>query len=41
MLTLPLGFSLVILQGLAEVIKRVAWLQNKYDMDFHYERPLQ
>lgn len=41
MLTLPLGFSLVILQGLAEIIKRVAWLQNKYDLDFHYERPLQ
>lgn len=41
MLTLPLGFSLVILQGLAEIIKRVAWLMHKYDMDIHYERPLQ
>jgi TRAP-type mannitol/chloroaromatic compound transport system permease small subunit len=41
MLTLPLGFSLMILQGLAEIIKRVAWLQHKYNMDIHYERPLQ
>jgi TRAP-type mannitol/chloroaromatic compound transport system permease small subunit len=41
MLMLPLGFGLMILQGIAEVIKRVAWLQNKYDMDIHYERPLQ
>jgi TRAP-type mannitol/chloroaromatic compound transport system permease small subunit len=41
MLTLPLGFTLMILQGVAEIIKRVAWLQHKYDMDIHYERPLQ
>ena len=41
MLTLPLGFTLMILQGLAEIIKRVAWLEHKYDMDIHYERPLQ
>jgi TRAP-type mannitol/chloroaromatic compound transport system permease small subunit len=41
MLMLPLGFALVLLQGLAEIIKRVAWLQNKYNMDIHYERPLQ
>lgn len=41
MLTLPLGFSLMILQGLSELIKRVAWLQHKYDLDIHYERPLQ
>jgi TRAP-type mannitol/chloroaromatic compound transport system permease small subunit len=41
MLMLPLGFALVFLQGLAEIIKRVAWLQHKIDMDIHYERPLQ
>ncbi|MFZ4650183.1 MAG: TRAP transporter small permease subunit [Rubrivivax sp.] len=41
MLMLPLGFSLLILQGLSEIIKRVAWLAHKYEADFHYERPLQ
>ena len=41
MLMLPLGFALVTLQGLAEIIKRIAWLLHLYDMDLHYERPLQ
>jgi len=41
MLTLPVGFALMILQGLAEIIKRVGWLMHKYDMDIHYERPVQ
>ena len=41
MLMLPLGFALMVLQGLAEMIKRVAWLNNAYQMDMHYERPLQ
>ena len=41
MLTLPLGFALLFLQGLSEAIKRVAWLAHRYDADFHYERPLQ
>ena len=41
MLTLPLGFALVLLQGISEVIKRVAWLMHLHDMDTHYERPLQ
>jgi TRAP-type mannitol/chloroaromatic compound transport system permease small subunit len=41
MLMLPLGFALLFLQGLAELIKRVAWLNNRYQMDFQYERPLQ
>ncbi len=40
-LVLPLGFALVTLQGLAEIIKRVAWLTHKFEMDTHYERPLQ
>jgi len=41
MLMLPLGFALLTLQGLAEIIKRIAWLLHLYDMDLHYERPLQ
>ncbi|MFG6413479.1 TRAP transporter small permease subunit [Roseateles sp. DC23W] len=40
-LTLPLGFALVALQGVSEIIKRVAWLAHRYEMDTHYERPLQ
>ncbi len=41
MLMLPLGFTLLLAQGVSEIIKRVAWLAHKYDADFHYERPLQ
>ena len=41
MLMLPLGFTLVIFQGFSEIIKRVGWLMHVYDMDLHYERPLQ
>lgn len=41
MLMLPLGFALVLLQGISEAIKRVAWLAHRYEGDFHYERPLQ
>jgi TRAP-type mannitol/chloroaromatic compound transport system permease small subunit len=40
-LMLPLGFAMVWLQGLAEVIKRLAWLRHAFEMDTHYERPLQ
>ncbi len=40
-LMLPVGFALVSLQGLAEVIKRIAWLLDRHDMAIHYERPLQ
>lgn len=40
-LAMPLGFGLVLLQGLAEIIKRVAYLQGKFQMDTHYEKPLQ
>ena len=28
-------------QGIAETIKRIGWLMHKYDLDIHYERPLQ
>ena len=41
MLMLPVGFTLLLLQGISEAIKRVAWLNHKYDGEFHYERPLQ
>ena len=41
MLLLPVGFTLMLLQGLSEIIKRAAWLTHQYDGDFHYERPLQ
>ena len=41
MMMLPLGFSLVLLQGLAEAVKRALWLAHRYDGEFHYERPLQ
>jgi TRAP-type mannitol/chloroaromatic compound transport system permease small subunit len=40
-LLLPLGFLLLGLQGLSEIIKRVAFLTGAYEMNTHYERPLQ
>ena len=40
-LMLPLGFGLLTLQGIAEIIKRVGWLNGTYNMDVHYEKPLQ
>lgn len=41
MLMLPLGFAMMSLQGLAEIVKRIGWLMHRYEMDTHYERPLQ
>ena len=38
-LALPVGFAAVFLQGIAELIKRVAYLAGKYEMDTHYEKP--
>jgi TRAP-type mannitol/chloroaromatic compound transport system permease small subunit len=38
---LPLGFALLSLQGLSELIKRVAMLTGHMKVDLHYERPLQ
>jgi TRAP-type mannitol/chloroaromatic compound transport system permease small subunit len=38
---LPLGFGLLSLQGISEIIKRVGWLLGTYNMDVHYEKPLQ
>jgi TRAP-type mannitol/chloroaromatic compound transport system permease small subunit len=38
---LPLGFALLSLQGISELIKRVAMLTGDMKADLHYERPLQ
>ncbi|MBN9598563.1 MAG: TRAP transporter small permease subunit [Afipia sp.] len=40
-LLLPLGFSLLFLQGVAELVKRIAALTGKLRIDTHYEAPLQ
>lgn len=40
-LILPVGFGLLAIQGVSEIIKRIGFLMNIYDMDTHYERPLQ
>lgn len=38
---LPIGFGLLAIQGISEIIKRIGFLMNIYEMDTHYERPLQ
>ena len=38
---LPLGFTLLSLQGVSELIKRIAMLTGHMKADLHYERPLQ
>jgi len=40
-LLLPVGFALLVLQGLSEAIKRLAYLQGRITLDAHYEKPLQ
>jgi len=40
-LLLPLGFTLVALQGVAEIVKRAAALAGRTRFDSRYERPLQ
>jgi TRAP-type mannitol/chloroaromatic compound transport system permease small subunit len=40
-LVLPVGFFLMILQGISEIIKRIAALEHVIDADFKYEKPLQ
>jgi TRAP-type mannitol/chloroaromatic compound transport system permease small subunit len=37
----PLGFSLLALQGVSEIIKRIAALRGTVRFETHYERPLQ
>ena len=41
MLLLPVGFTMVTLQGLSEIVKRVGWLMHIHEMNLVYERPLQ
>ncbi len=41
MLMLPLGFGLMFLQGLSEIVKRICYLNGTYQMDTHYEKPVQ
>jgi TRAP-type mannitol/chloroaromatic compound transport system permease small subunit len=40
-LLLPVGFCLMALQGVSEIIKRVAALEHVIDIEFKYEKPLQ
>jgi TRAP-type mannitol/chloroaromatic compound transport system permease small subunit len=40
-LLLPVGFALMALQGISEVIKRIAALEHIIEADFKYEKPLQ
>lgn len=40
-LMLPLGFACLVLQGISEIIKRIAWLRGEIELDLHYEKPLQ
>ena len=41
LLLLPVGFGLMFLQGVSEIVKRVAHLQGIYQMNTHYEKPVQ
>ena len=41
MLLLPVGFGMMFLQGISEIIKRLGYLAGKYEMDTHYEKPVQ
>ena len=38
---LPLGFGLLVLQGISEIIKRIAMLTGHMPANLHYEKPLQ
>jgi TRAP-type mannitol/chloroaromatic compound transport system permease small subunit len=40
-LAMPVGFGMVWLQGVSELIKRLAYLSGQYEMNTHYEKPLQ
>jgi TRAP-type mannitol/chloroaromatic compound transport system permease small subunit len=40
-LLIPVGAALLALQGLSEIVKRIGYLRGQYDMDTHYEKPLQ
>ena len=38
---LPIGFVLMALQGISEIIKRIAHLRGIYELETRYERPVQ
>ena len=38
---LPIGFALLALQGISEVIKRALALHGDVNLDLHYDRPVQ
>ncbi|RZL99586.1 MAG: TRAP transporter small permease subunit [Variovorax sp.] len=40
-LLMPVGFGTMFLQGVAEIVKRVAYLRGDIEMSTHYEKPLQ
>ena len=40
-LMLPVGFFLMTLQGISEIIKRIAALEHVIEAEFKYEKPLQ
>ena len=40
-LMMPVGFGMVFLQGVAEIIKRIAYLRGLIEMNTHYEKPVQ
>ncbi len=40
-LILPVGFALMALQGVSEIIKRIAALEHVIEAEFKYEKPLQ
>ena len=40
-IVLPLGYALLALQGISEIIKRVFYLLDQYEMNVQYEKPLQ
>jgi len=40
-LLMPVGFCLMAIQGVSEIIKRIAALEHVIEADFKYEKPLQ
>ncbi|MEA2935070.1 MAG: hypothetical protein QOD74_1716, partial [Variibacter sp.] len=40
-LLMPVGFALMALQGISEMIKRAGALVDEYRLEFEYEKPLQ
>ncbi|WP_208511215.1 TRAP transporter small permease subunit [Variovorax paradoxus] len=40
-LLMPVGFAAMFLQGVAEIVKRIAYLRGLIEMNTHYEKPVQ